>query len=60
MDIHLCNFSPASAGNEISDYIYRVNSRPGFKELFIHFIFFFFLGRRGQGGENTLAVQLEG
>lgn len=51
MDIHLCNFSPASAGNEISDYIYRVNSHPGFKELFIHFIFFFLFReeRAGRG-----------
>lgn len=28
--------------------------------LFISFFIFFFLGRRGQGGENTLAVLLEG
>lgn len=41
MDIHLCDFSPAYAGNEINDYVYRVSSHPGFEELFIHFFFFF-------------------
>lgn len=61
MDIHLCNFSPAYAGNEINGYIHGVNSHPSFKELFTHFIFFFFSSEGGEGreGKNTLAVLLE-
>lgn len=47
MNIHLCNFSPAYVGNEISNYICRVSFYPGFKELFIH-LSFFLLGTRGK------------
>lgn len=48
-------------GSEISYYRCRVSSHPGLTELFIHFPFHSIIfGRRGKGGEETLAVPLEG
>lgn len=51
MNIHLCNFSPAFVGNEISDYIHRVSSHSAWKESFIHFLFFFSKGGEGREGK---------